>query len=481
EMNAIDLNCEYFGLSRLQLMENAGAQIASEIKRRFSSPKKITIIAGRGNNGGDAFVAARHLKDFEVEVILLGSAKDIKTEQAKRNWDILKNIGSITLREIRDSKDLSPINSDIIIDAIFGTGIRGVIRSPESEAIDLINNSKSFIVSVDVPSGFDPDGIQVPNKAVHSDLTVTFHKTKVGLTKDLAKEYTKDISVVDIGIPAGAEYWLGPGDLKLLKTRKKESHKGNNGRVLIIGGGAYTGAPALSAIAALRVGVDIATLATPKSVSDVIASFSPNLIVWRKQLSSEFLNREDIPTLVELIASHDVVVIGMGLGRARETLEAVKEILESNLCKKLVIDADALHALKGSLPLHSDAIITPHRGEFKKLSDIDLPENLKEKAEIVKEFSRKNKIVTLLKGPIDIISDGSLVKMNQTGNSAMTVGGTGDVLAGIVGALFCNNDALISACSAAFINGTAGDLAFEEFGYSLIATDVIEKIAKVLK
>ncbi|MFQ6073526.1 MAG: NAD(P)H-hydrate epimerase, partial [Methanosarcinales archaeon] len=410
EMNAIDLNCEYFGLSRLQLMENAGAQIATEIKRRFSSPKKITIIAGRGNNGGDAFVAARHLKDFDVEVILLGSSKDIKTEQAKINWNILKNIGSITLREIRDSNDLSTINSDIIIDAIFGTGIRGVIRSPESEAIDLINNSKSFIVSVDVPSGFDPDGIQVPNKAVHSDLTVTFHKTKVGLTKDLAKEYTKEISVVEIGIPAGAEYWLGPGDLKLLKTRKKESHKGNNGRVLIIGGGAYTGAPALSAIAALRVGVDIATLATPKSVSDVIASFSPNLIVHK--LSSEILNIKDIPTLVELIASHDVVVIGMGLGRARETLEAVKEILESNLCKKLVIDADALHALKGSLPLHSDAIITPHRGEFKKLSDIDLPENLKEKAEIVKEFSRKNKIVTLLKGPIDIISDGSLVKMN---------------------------------------------------------------------
>ena len=192
EMQAVDANCQYFGLLPLQLMENAGAAIAREIAA-ISPGKRIAIVAGRGNNGGDAFVAARHLAGFGVTVYLLGRSRDISTGEAKRNWEILERLG-YDLRMITDSAELALGECDLVIDAIFGTGVRGSVRGLEAQAIDAINSSGKTVISVDVPSGLGT------NKAVRADTTVTFHRQKPDLTGN--------VIVADIGIPQAAEFFV---------------------------------------------------------------------------------------------------------------------------------------------------------------------------------------------------------------------------------------------------------------------------------
>jgi hydroxyethylthiazole kinase-like uncharacterized protein yjeF len=481
EMAALDENCKFFGLIPLQLMENAGANVANEIKKRFKSEgTSVTIVAGKGNNGGDAFAAARHLHGFDVKIILIGRSKDLKTEETRRNMRILKENG-FDIAEITDSSELKTLyRSEVIIDAIFGTGISGKIREPEATAIDLINDANAFVVAVDVPSGLDPDTGEA-EKAVRADLTVTFHSAKRGLLS--AKEYVGELVVADIGIPDGMERLAGPGDVRMVAKRKAGSHKGDNGRVLIVGGGPFFGAPTLAALAALHAGADWVTIAAPKSVSSIIASMSPDLIV--QPLSSEILVEKDVPVISNLIKRHDVVVIGMGLGAEEATKKAARMIIAD--AKKVVVDADGFYGLH--LPLEEKlVIVTPHPGEFSKMGDkeerVEVPSeaNTEERIEFVKDFSKLNKVVTLMKGPTDIISDGVRVKLTGKGNAGMTVGGTGDVLAGITGAFFAiASDPFKAATAAAFVNGTAGDLAFEEKGYGLLATDVVENIPRVMK
>ena len=231
-------------------------------------------------------------------------------------------------------------------------------------------------------------------------------------------------------------------------------------------------------MAALRTGADIVTVAVPKSVAGIVASFSPNLIV--RKLSKKRLHRQDIPVLEELIQAHDVVVIGMGLGRDDETLSAIREILP--LCSRVVVDADGLAALETPLSQYGgEMIITPHAGEFKALGGAAVPDDHDRRVSMVNRFSADNGAVVLLKGPEDIISDGQGARVNRTGNSGMTVGGTGDVLAGITGALFARNSAIEAATAAAYICGRAGDMVYKELGAGLLATDVIDNIPVAMK
>jgi len=492
EMAALDANCEFFGLTPLQLMENAGASIASELKKRFAEDTEVVIIAGKGNNGGDAFVAARHLRNANVRVILVGRSKDLRTEASSRNWRILSECGYL-LDEITDSSTLKmlkeTLNSEVIIDALLGTGVRGKIREPESTAIELINESGAFVLAVDVPSGLNPDTGEY-DKAVRADLTVTFHRAKPGLLKKESKSYVGELVVADIGIPPGMERLAGPGDVRLvLRRREKSSHKGDNGRVLIVGGGPFAGAPALSALASLRTGADWVTVAAPRNVASIIASISPNLIVQplSGSGSGSILTEDDVSLVSSLMQMHDVLVIGMGLGAAEETKRAVKLIIEDEAVKKVVVDADGLYGL--DLPLKvsksklksKQVIITPHAGEFSKMNAQKPPDG-EERLEFIQEFSLRNRVVTLLKAAHDVISDGKRIKVNATGNAGMTVGGTGDVLSGITGALFATSeDAFEVATAAAFISGSAGDAAFQDKGLSLLATDVVEAIPGILR
>jgi NAD(P)H-hydrate epimerase len=456
-MQALDSNCKYFGLLPLQLMENAGAALAREVMARASG-KRIKIVAGRGNNGGDAFVAARHLAGLEVTVYLLGRSRDISTEEAKRNWEILERL-DYDLQEVNDPIDMSLGESDLIVDAVFGTGARGIVKGLEAGAIDAINSSGRPVISVDVPSGLGT------NKVVRADIVVTFHRPK--------PDMTGNVVVADIGIPSNAELFVGPGDLWLVGKRTPDSHKGDSGRILVIGGGPYTGAPALSALAALRAGADIVTVAAPRTAARTISGFSPNLIV--QELSEEHLCPEDMSVLGDQIARHDVVVMGMGLGRHPETMAAVAEIIP--LAKKVVIDADALQP---DLPLKG--IVTPHAGEFKRISGISLLDlSYRERIEPLKSFAGEKGLVVLLKGKVDLISDGEVVRANSTGNPGMTVGGTGDVLAGVTAAFYARTSAMRAATAAAFVNGRAGDLVYAELDYGMMATDVVEKIPHAMR
>jgi hydroxyethylthiazole kinase-like uncharacterized protein yjeF len=492
EMAALDENCAYFGLVPLQLMENAGSRLAAEIQNRLAGrarPGKVTILAGTGNNGGDAFVAARHLHGHEVTVLLLGHARDIRTDESRRTWELLQGSGH-QLEEITDSTELRAraellAASDVIVDAIFGTGVKGAIREPVATAIELINRAKPHaqVVAVDIPSGLDPDTGEAVT-AVQADLTVTFHRPKRGLLVAIAAAYVGEMVVAGIGIPSWLERLAGPGDVRMVVKRRADSHKGDNGRILVVGGGPFAGAPTLTALAALRAGADWVTVATPRSVSSIIASYSPNLIVH--PLSSAVLVKDDVPAIIDLVTKHDVVVIGMGLGAGAATKAAAQAIIEHEASRKVVVDADGFYGLQ--LPRASankSVIVTPHAGEFAKMAWLEPvpPEHDREaRAVFVQEFARRNGVVTLLKGPTDYISDGTRIKLNRTGNAGMTVGGTGDMLAGLVGAFFAvHDDGFKAATAAAFVNGAAGDLAFVEKGYSLLATDVLEKLPAILR
>lgn len=481
KMRAIDSNCAYLGLSPIQLMENAGAAVAREIMNMLSSGK-VLFVAGRGNNGGDAFVAARHLalnEAYDVSVLLLGNSSRIRTEESKHNFRLLMCSGVREIIEIYDSKQLEEYSgwkdADIIVDGILGSGVKGVPREPESTAISIINSTDSYVISIDSPSGYDPDNGEVV-KSVFATMTITFHRMKTGLELPGCEKYTGAVKVVPIGVCRDAEEYVGPGDIMNLACRGQDAHKGNSGRVLVIGGGAYYGAPALAAMAALRTGADIVTLAVPENIADTVASFSSNLIVV--PLEGDRLSPASVPVLKDLIESHDVAVIGPGLGRDQATIDAVGQLLP--LCKKAVIDADALYGL--ALPVKSEGkfIITPHSAEFFRLSGLALPSVLSERKNVVSGFAAEKEVVTVLKGRIDIVSDGRETRLNRTGNAGMTVGGTGDVLTGITGALFAVNSAIEAASCAVFISGAAGDLALEEKGFGLLATDIIDRITDVL-
>lgn len=447
DMQILDINCEYYGLSRLQLMENAGKAIAEEISSKLDSGKVI-IFAGTGNNGGDGFVAARHLKNFSVEIYLMG---DVKTDIAKKNLEICREAGIPIKDEVPES-----IDADIVVDAMLGTGVRGRLREPYATAVEIINDSKSFIVAVDVPTGLNPDTGEYED-VVKADITVTFHKAKPGLI--IAREICGEVIVKDIGIPERFEKLCGPGDVITSYRRKHDAHKGEHGRVLVVGGGEYTGAPALASLAAYNSGADIVTTAVPETIKPIVASFSPNLIV--KGLKGEAITMKNLEEAEELVKKHDTVVIGMGVGENDEFREFVVELLKS--CKKAVLDAQGIIT---EIPENCECVLTPHMGEFRK--------NFGEfSMKYMMSMAKKLGCVILLKGAEDLITDGERLKVNQSGNSGMTVGGTGDVLAGICGAMLCSDDAFHSACASAFVNGFAGDLCLERYGYNFTAVDLI--------
>jgi len=487
EMRALEINAEYFGISRLQMMENAGRNIANEVASRFKPNKaKIAVFCGLGGNGGDGFVAARHLAclGFKVEVILAGKSVDIRDEETKKNWLALQPLkGIIVLQEVYDSSLVPDVKADVVVDALLGIGLKGALRPPILELVKKINKMKAFCVSVDIPTGLDSDLGEVLGDAVKADLTVTFHKTKTGLLR--AKEHVGELVTKDVGVPSEIERFAGPGDVTLaVKPRPPEAHKGHFGRLLVIGGSEiYSGAPALVALAALRAGVDLAYVAAPERTAYDIAAMSPNLITLK--LEGDHLSLGNLPIIKNYLRLSTAVVAGPGLGLHKETKEAVEELLrlmEKDGKVPALLDADGLKAFaefkrKVGFPL----VLTPHAGEYQLLTGKDLPQSLEECALEVKKTAEELGAVVLLKGHVDLISDGERVKFNFTGNPGMTVGGTGDVLSGIVGALLAQGaNPFEASVAGAFINGAAGDFVQSEKGFHMVPTDLLKWIPRVM-
>ena len=486
ETSALDTNAEYMGVSTLQLMENAGRSVADLVAERFGAGSSIVVYSGTGRNGGDGMVAARHLagRGFEVVLRLVGVAKTMTDPVVCQNWFALKAMTASTkIEEYGDSSLLSRTDSDVLVDAVLGTGAKGQLRQPIRRAVQTINESSGFKVAVDVPTGLDSDTGDVLGDAVRANVTITFHATKPGFRT--ASNFCGEIIVADIGVPPEASSYAGPGDVESVRTRRSaNSHKGQFGRLLTIAGSeTFTGAPALVALAAYRTGTDLVFVAAPERTANVVSSMSPSIISLK--LPGDSLAPSHLPLLREHIDKATAIAIGPGLGTSKKTQSAVRHILTKahQLKKPLLVDADAFKAvgLIRKRMFHGSTVLTPHAGEFNAIAGNAPSKELKARSNEVKALAEKIGSVILLKGNVDVISNGGQVKLNRTGNPGMTVGGTGDVLSGIISGLLAQGvEPFRAAIAGAFINGAAGDLAEEELGYHLTPTDLLEYIPKVM-
>ena len=434
---ALDANAKHFGINPFMLMENAGKRAAEELRSRFSG-REFLFVCGSGNNGGDGFVATRILNGLG-EIARVFCASEPKTLEARRALRLLPAECLVRAMNLDDY--------DVIVDCLLGVGIEGEPREPYASLIGEINNSGKIVVAMDVPSGFGTAG------CIRAHLTITFHKSKAGLEED------KTV-VKDIGIPEELEHVCGPGDVRAFFPRSaKESHKGQNGRVAVVGGGPYTGAPMISAMAALRSGADLVYLCVPDEILGIESSFEPSLIV-------RALDKTPVDDI-------DSILIGPGLGEG--DVDKARELLDISLNsgKRVVCDATMLRALPR---LKRGCIITPHLGEFSLLGGKERSE------EEVMRIAREKDCTVILKGSIDLISDGARLKKNLSGHPTMTRGGTGDALAGLcAGLLSRSEDAFECACMAAYINGECGELAFREMSYGYTTTEMVNRIPEVLR
>ena len=468
EMAVVDANAAALSVPRKQLMESSGHCVARAVRDLTAAGNSVTIVAGRGNNGGDALVAARFLDDYDCRIVLLGRPETITTDIARENWAALQAADYPT-EQVRDSAQFDLGDPDVVVDAMLGTGISGALREPVATAAAAINESEATVLSVDVPSGLDAETGRRADNAVEPDHVVTFHDTKPGLD-----ELGASVSVVDIGIPEAAQRFVERGDLTRL-DRDPASHKGDNGEVLVVGGGPYTGAPALSAQATLRAGADLVRVAAPETVAREIQGYSENLIV--RAFDGDTLTPGHVDWLADLATAHDTLVLGPGLGDADATLSAV-EILLGQFEGTAVVDADAL-AVVPDVATDAELVCTPHQGELRGMGGAT-SEDWRERADLVESFAADIGQTLLVKGPYDVISDGERTRVNRTGNAGMTVGGTGDVLAGVTGALACRQPPRHAAAIAAYVTGAAGDTVVEERGYGLVATDLLDAVPAAL-
>jgi len=481
EMRAIDRNAQHLGVDAIVLMENAGRQVASEIMRRRSRGSAL-VMCGPGNNGGDGFVVARHLCNNGWKVAIAYISEPARPE-AKRNYEIASKMGGIELRKVTDSSAASTREfrewaegNDVVVDALLGTGARGEPREPIASLVESTSGGDAMKVAVDLPTGVDSDTGEAASRIFKADLSVTFHCAKHG--HRLGRDSVGEVVVADIGIPREAEEIVGPGDLFLVTNRRSaESHKGQNGVLLVIGGSDdYQGAPAISAIAGMRTGIDLVYVLVPESIRDVVAKHTPSLIC--RAYEGDHLNQDAIELALELAEKSDAVCIGPGLGAEKDTLETGRRLVRELKAKPMVIDADGLKSVKGRIDqLGPSAVITPHAGEFEMLTGTPLPPDLSHRKRALLEWSSKTDFTWVAKGPEDLIARDHNIKVNLTGNECMTVGGTGDCLTGVIGALMARgNDPFRSACAGTFVAGVAGEIATEERGCHLMPTDVAEAV-----
>lgn len=472
-MAAVDRNAAALGVPLRVLMESSGNAVARRVRDLVDPGASVALVCGRGNNGGDALAAARFLDEYDLRISLLGRPESITTDIARENWDALQ-AAEYDTHVVSDSRDFALGDPELVVDAMLGTGVTGALREPEASVARALNDADVPVLSVDVPSGVDADtglvggsGGSTDTVAVDADHVVTFHDMKPGLVDH------DDVVVADIGIPAAAERFVGPGDVEVL-PRTGGGTKGDNGRVFVIGGGPYTGAPALAAQAALRAGADLSFVACPESVFDPVAGYAEDLIV--QPYSGEHLAPEHVSDLLDTAHSHDdVVVLGPGLGRHEETQDATKQFL-AGFEGTAVVDADAL-PLVPEVETEATLVLTPNKKELAELGGPDV-DDLAANAADVEALAAKLGHVVLAKGERDVVSDGEETRICRAGTPGMTVGGTGDTLAGITAALVATADPFEAACAATYVNGRAAELL--DKGGGLLASDLQDTIPTAL-
>lgn len=478
DMRATDRNTQYNHIPTLVLMENAGSRIADYIIAKYPDKKKVSIYSGTGGNGGDGFVIARHLLNhgYRVRLFLLSRPENIKNADSMTNYESIKIIAecdrNLKLNVITDSSQIQPDNSDIIVDAILGTGVKGKLRQPVSAAVDTINYSPAIVLSVDVPSGMDPSDGSVPDKCVVAHSTLTLHKKKTGL--DIAPEsYTGEVTVLDIGIPRVSEEYVGEGDLLRLHVPCRDSHKGDNGSVLIVGSNRdYVGAVVFAANSCLSQGVDLVYIVAPEASAGIIKQYNPEFIV--RSVPGDTLSPDAFDDIMQLEERVDAILLGSGSGVSDETGQLFNKILGAT-DKRVILDADSLKLVDKNL-LNTNMLVTPHAYEFRALFGVDVPGKLEDKIDLLMDLSTEYGAAILLKGVVDVIACNDDYKLNRTGNPGMTIGGTGDLLAGICLALMSRHSPFEAAYLASFILCSCADNVLEEKGWGYGISDILEKL-----
>jgi ADP-dependent NAD(P)H-hydrate dehydratase / NAD(P)H-hydrate epimerase len=477
ETRVIEANAVALGVSIETLMENAGRAVAEEAARRLKSPSDgIAVIASTGNNGGDGFAAVHYLRQwgFSPDVWLLAPPGEIRSSAARRCFE---RIAPTTRVRIGAPRTQELGGYALIIDAMLGTGQHGEPRPPVRDAVLAVAATNVPILSIDEPTGI---GSAV---AIHPQWTVALESVKEGMTPETCGE----ILVRAIGIPAAAVNENGPGVFLFYPVEGRKAHSPRSGRVLVVGGGPYAGAPALAGLAILRSGAERAVIAAPQPAAGHIQSYSPNLIV--SPVGTERFQPSDVAALVHLVDQlHiDAVVVGMGVGDAAESAAAMSEFVGKLRPRPLplVVDADALGAVSGastSPDRGAPIVATPNRHEF-NARFVDLHEAVPEsRLEAARNIAKERGLVLLAKDEVDLLTDGTRGYLNRHHHPAMTVGGNGDVLAGVVGSLLARGvDGLEAARLATYWVGEAGIRAYGMKSWGLVATDVIDELPSALR
>ncbi len=475
------------GVPSLELMEAAGRALA-EATAAVTGPGPIRVVCGKGNNGGDGLVAARHLVEsgYEVEVLMLWDPETLSPD-AQVNYRLLEGVEVL---EGEGALGRLP-GSGAIVDAVLGTGFEGEPRSPVSEAIEAINDSGCRVVACDIPSGSNASTGEA-GLAVSAERTVTFHGLKLGHVIAPAKHLCGEVTVADIGIPAGAPAGEAAGlitaaVLELLPRRGGRSTKFTSGRVSVVGGSrGLTGAVCLAAEAAIRSGAGYATAAVPADLEPIFETKLTETMTLGCGTDSGHLG----PSALEQVASHcenaAAVVLGSGLGREPGAGEFLRS-LAGRLKAPAVIDADGLGGLDGQLEIVSGreaaTILTPHEGEMGRLLGRSSDEVSAMRLDSALSLARQTGAVAVLKGDDTIVTDGERITVNRLSAPGLATAGTGDVLAGVCGALLARGlDPFEAACAAVHAHTRAGRIAASSVGSAegVTAGDVVSAMPAAL-
>ena len=504
QMAAIDRYAiQEMGVPGLDLMEHAGQAVFEALSRLLEAPEKITVICGKGNNGGDGFVVARLLENrgIPVSLFFVGERETAKGD-ARTNLERAAERG-IPIHEVLKEEDLKRLtdelaSSDAIVDALFGTGIQGAVRGLAARVIERINDSACPVVAVDLPSGVNADTGDVAGPCVRAFHTVTFGLPKMGQVFYPGRAYCGTLEIADIGFPPkavktaeSALEWITSDEVAaILPRRVPDAHKGTCGHVLVIAGSVgLTGAAALASEAAMRTGSGLVTLGIPKSLNDILEGKLTEVMTrpLAEVRKSRCLSLRAVGDIRRLMERADCVAIGPGLGTHRETVELVGRVVGAATIP-LVIDADGLNALsKSPTPLKttaSDVVITPHPGELSRLTGQTIADIRRDPIRAAREAAAEFGATVVLKGaPAVIATKAGRVFVNATGNAGMATGGSGDVLTGIIVGLIGQGLAPEAAAwSGVFLHGLAGDLARDQKGEpGMIAGDILANVPEALR
>jgi len=482
-----------FGITGATLMSNAAQHLAKAAMSSIPPNGCVAVFCGTGNNGGDGIGAAACLleKGVSVRTILIGDERNLTPDAVEMQQRLIKHGGSLERYFL--SPDLVDYVSDcnVIIDAIFGTGLNADLQNDVLSAVTMINSSGALIISADIPSGIHADTGRVLKDAVKADITITFSLAKPGHFVEPGCIYCGELRVCDIGIPRSVlestvshTYAAMPDDVELPR-RRRNTHKGDYGRALIIAGSVgYTGAPALAARAASKMGAGLVSVGVPKSIYDIMAvKLDEEMPFPLPNDSNGNLTANAASEILRSAKKSDVCLIGPGLGVSDDISELVQSVTRIS-ATPIVLDADGLNAIAGNVDILSEAtcplILTPHPGEFERLGGSRTNDRL----QAARDFAAKHGCILVLKGHRTVIAlPNGITYLNTTGGPAMAKGGTGDVLAGMITALIAQRLPIVHAViKAVYIHGLAGDMCATRFGeYSVTASDIIAMLPEAVK